>query len=396
MMFSPVPDKLSVMTYVFQIQTHFTRTQALAPSPLSLKKPTPRSRPAPPPPASVTSKDEPIDLADVDIACDSSINDNDSERKQQETEGYNPFLDDDVELKTVSEESTASDTGLSDAGQTSAYNIEKETVLDASNSSLENKNVLKTSQSKENDVSVNNVLKPPPKPPRVFQATESPSADAKVKSINLVDKKDKSESKSYNPFDEDESEDVVSDKQRTGSSSKLKTPQPGYNPFDDDNEEAGVLDSKTQIVNDKETKRAYNPFDEDDDDDDVTQTEKVEEDNMGKKEKGKRKVSYPHSFNPFEDDDDFKSSEIDQSMESNESKDTGSDKGTASKGYNPFDDDNDERASTDVSSTRKSRLEIKGKPGQVDRTERASPSPVSGGRMLFFASVTEVNLVCPP
>ena len=284
----------------------------------------------------------------------------------------------------MSEESTASDTGLSDAGQTSAYNIEKETVLDASNSSLENKNVLKTSQSKENDVSVNNVLKPPPKPPRVFQATESPSADEKVKSTDLIDKKDKSESKNYNPFDEDESEDVVSDKQQE------------YNPFDDDNEEAGVLDSKTQIVNDKETKRAYNPFDEDDDDNDVTQTEKVEEDNMGKKEKGKRKVSYPHSFNPFEDDDDFKSSEIDQSMESNESKDTGSDKGTTSKGYNPFDDDNDERASNDVSSTRKSRLEIKGKPGQVDRTERASPSPVSAGRMLFFASVTEVNLVCPP
>ena len=81
MMFSPVPDKLSVMTYVFQIKTHFTRAQALAASPLSLKKPTPRSRPAPPPPAPVTSKDEPIDLADVDIACDSSINDNDSERK---------------------------------------------------------------------------------------------------------------------------------------------------------------------------------------------------------------------------------------------------------------------------------------------------------------------------
>lgn len=382
MMFSPIPDKLSVMTYVFQIETHFTRTQALAPSPLSLKKPTPPSRPAPPPPAPVTSKDEPVDLADVDIACDFSINDNDSERKQQQTEGYNPFLDDDVELKTASEESTASDTRPSDAGETSAYNIEKETVLDASNSSLENKNVIKTSQSKENDVSVKSVLKPPPKPPRVFQATEIPSADAKDKSTDLVDKKDKSQSKNYNPFDEDESEDV-SDKQRTDSPSKLKTPQPGYNPFDDDNEEAGVLDSKTQIVNDKETKRAYNPFDEDDDDDDATQTEKVAEDNMGKKEKGKRKVSYPHSFNPFEDDDDFKSSEIDQSMESNESKDTGSDKGTASKGYNPFDDDNDELASNDVSATRKSHLENKGKPGQVDRTERASPSPVSGSHVVF-------------
>lgn len=383
MMFSPVPDKLSVMTYVYQIKTHFTPTQALAPSPLSLKKPTHRSRPAPRPPAPVTSKDEPVDLADVDITCDSSMNDNDSERKQQQTEGYNPFLDDDVELKTVSEESTASNTRLSDAGQTSAYNIEKETVLDASNSSLETKNVLKTSQSKENDVSVKTVLKPPPKPPRVFQATESPSADAKDKSTDLVDKKDKSQSKNYNPFDEDESEDVVSDKQRTDSPSKLKTPQPGYNPFDDDNEEAGVLDSKTQIVNDKETKRGYNPFDDEDDDDDATQTENVEEDNMGKKEKRKKKDSYPHSFNPFEDDDDFKSSEIDQSMENNESKDTGSDKGTTSKGYNPFDDDNDERASNDVSSTRRSRLENKGKPGQVDQTERASPSPVSGSHAVF-------------
>ena len=47
----------------------------------------------------------------------------------------------------MSEESTASDTRLRDAGRTSAYNIEKETVLDAWNSSLENKNVLKTSQS---------------------------------------------------------------------------------------------------------------------------------------------------------------------------------------------------------------------------------------------------------
>lgn len=383
MMFSPVPDKLSVMTYVFQIKTHFTRTQALAPSPLSLKTPTPRSRPAPPPPGPVTSKDEPVDLADVDIACDSSINDNDSERKQQQTEGYNPFLDDEVEMKTVSEGSTASDTHLSDAGQTSAYNIEKETVLDASNSSLKNKNVIKTSQSKDNDVSVNNVLKPPPKPPRVFQAAESPSADAKVKSTDSLDKKDKSESKSYNPFDEGEREDVVSDKQRTDSPSKLKTPHPGYNPFDNANEEAGVLDSKTEIVNDKETKRGYNPFDDDDDDDDATQTEKVEEGNIGKKERRKKKVSYPHSFNPFEDDDDFKSSEIDQRMESNESEDTGSDKGAASKGYNPFDDENDESASNDVSSTRKSRLENKGKLGQVDRTERASPSPVSGSPKLI-------------
>ena len=34
---------------------------------------------------------------------------------------------------------------------------------------------------------------------------KSPSADEKVKSTDLKDKKDKSESKNYSPFDEDES-----------------------------------------------------------------------------------------------------------------------------------------------------------------------------------------------
>ena len=400
MMFSPVPDKLSVMTYVFQIKSYFSRPPGLPPSPLSIKtpapqsRPAPRSRPAPPPPVSVASeeepvdiaskeepidiasKEEPIDIADVNLACNFSDIDNSSEGKQK-TEAYNPFLDDDEEVQMDSMPDVSSNpsaTTLRDANETNTSSVEKETVLDSSSLSSESKSL-------DNDVSGVKVLKPPPKPPRLYQTTESSSGDTNVKTTDAMDKKDKSESKGYNPFDEDETQDFVSNK-KSASPSKLQKPPSAYNPFDDDEGDASA-DLQEQTVNDNETKHGYNPFD--DDDDDVTPTKKVVENHVGKKEKGKKKVSYPHIFNPFEEDN-FKSSETDNTQKA-KSKDN--------KSYNPFDDDNDddEGVSNDTnqveSSTRKSSLETKGKHGQGDQTGRASPSgltksPVSWAMLLYI------------
>ena len=377
MMFSPIPDKLSVMTYVFQIKTYFSRPPALPPSPLSIKTPAPRSRPAPPPPqAAMTSKEEPIDLADVSLACNSSVIDDSGKGKEKSLEGYNPFLDNDegMEVDSTPEMSTdTSATNLSHADENSV--IEKETVLDSSNSVIsENKNSLQEGTSKESDVPVKNVIKPPPKPPRLFQTTSTPSVESKAEATGLVDKKDKSDSNGYNPFDEDEPDEIVS-KKKVASPSKSRKPPEGYNPFDEDE---GSVDSREQIVNDKETKHGYNPFDDDGDSGDVTQNGKVVDEIAVKKEKRKKKVSYPHSFNPFEEDDNLKSSETGESSQSTQSKDSKSDKDSSSKSYNPFDEDDDEGVGNDASqvesSTRKSSWENKGRASPVAQSGRDSPS----------------------
>lgn len=370
MMFSPVPDKLAVMTYVFQIKTYFSQPPVLPPTALSIKKPTPRSRPAPPPPQKpVASKEEPIDLADVNVACILSDIDNSGKEKEEGKEGYNPFLDDseDTEMDSTPVSTDPSANTLSDASEI----VEKETVMDSSNSSSKSKNSAKESTSKEGEVDEKKVMKPPPKPPRLYQTTEISSVDTKTKTIVSLDTKDKSESKAYNPFDEDDTEELELNK-KGASPSKLRKPPDGYNPFDEDE---GDADSGAQTVNDKETKAGYNPFD-DDDAEGLTQTKKVADQDTGKKDIRKKKISYPHSFNPFEDEGDLDSNKNDNEAESKDSK---NDKVSSSKRYNPFDDDIDDEegvnndASELKSATRKTSLENQGKVGQISETGRASP-----------------------
>lgn len=396
MMFSPNPDKLSVMTYVFQIRTHFTRSQPLPPSPLSLvsSPTTQRLLPAPPQVIVTAYNEEPKDPDDTHGAdIDNSVSSKESTAKEIE-EGYNPFLDDEESVNdtdsTPEQPADSPATSLGDSKQR-GRSSEQDAESKSPSTTEENKDTLQEATGKGNDVLVKSNMKPPPKPPRLHNITNTGSSvDASSKTRDLVDDKDKSESKGSNPFDDDEKEEVVVSKESDSSSKSNK----GYNPFDDDDDddEVDVADDDSQKkLNNTETKQGYNPFDDDNDDAEGTvQTEKVVDQKTAKKPSGvvKRRVSYPHDFNPFEDDDDLETTEVDESSkrtEYNEGKDKETSSASTVKSYNPFDDENDddESISGDVgaidtskaeSSTRKSSAESRGKVNK--EAESTLPKPV--------------------
>ena len=400
MMFSPVPDKLSVMTYVFQIKTHFSRSAALPPSPLSLvSSSAPRKLPpAPPQVTAAATEGEPkhrgatreVDVDDGVGGAETTAEDN--------KEGYNPFLDDEEENEAdPTPEITAdpSASSLVDSKERKSSR-EQDVVRKSSSASEEDKKPVQESGGKRNDVIVKSHMKPPPKPPRLHEITNSsPKVDASSKtSDTAVNKKqDKNESKGYNPFDEEETEEVVVSKE-TVPSSKSTKPSKAYNPFDDDEDDVGDDNSQEKKLNDKEAKQGYNPFDDGDDEtEDVTQTSKVADQYVGKKSAGavKRRVSYPHDFNPFEDEDDLQSAETGESSRKTESRDGIVNKETPSASttsYNPFDDDNDdENVSGDVeamdpskaeSTTRKLSTESKEQVNKATESGTASPSGRAG------------------
>lgn len=372
MMFSPIPDKLSVMTYVFQISTHFTRSQPLPPSPLSLVSAPTRGRllPAPPQVIFTADNEEPKDRDDPPgVDLDSSVSRKETAATESE-KGYNPFLDEEEPVNdddsTAEQSADPSATDLDDSKERKR-STEQEAVSTSPSTTEENKITLQEGDNKAKDVLVKNNMKPPPKPPRLHDITNtSSSINASSKTNDTVDDKDKSESKASNPFDDDEKEEIVVSKESDSSSKSDK----GYNPFDDEEED----DVSQKKLNDAETKQGYNPFDDDKDNaKDMIQTEKVADQKTAKKPSGvlKRRVSYPHDFNPFETDDDLESTEIDESSkrtESNEGKDMETSLGSTTKSYNPFDDDidDDESISVDIgaiseSSTRKSSAESRSK-----------------------------------
>ena len=409
-MFSPVPDKLSVMTYVFQIRTYFTRSQPLPPSPLSLvSSPTTRRLlPAPPQVIVTAANEEPEDADDTHGAdIDNNVSMKETAAIESE-EGYNPFLDEEESVNdtdsTPEQPADPPATSLGDSKER-GRSSEQDAESKALSTTEENKNTLQEDAGKINDVLVKSNMKPPPKPPRLHDITNTgPSVNASSKARDIVDDKDRSESKGSNPFEDDEKEEVLVNNE-SDSNSK---PSKGYNPFDDDDDEVDVVDHDTQKnLNDTEPKQGYNPFDDDDDDtEDTIQTEKVVDKKIAKKPSGvvKKRVSYPHDFNPFEDDDDLETTEADESSkktDSSEGQDKESSSGSTSKSYNPFDDDNDddESISSDVSaidsgqaesSARKSSAESRSKVDKV--AESTLPKPVVSlpAALLFYcASVLE-------
>lgn len=397
MMFSPVPDKLSVMTYVFQMKTHFSRTSALPPSPLSLlSSSAPRKLPPAPPQVTAPATYEEPKHGDADDGTDIVDKVGGAETAAEDsTEGYNPFLEDDEENEADSTpEITADPSDISlVVSKERKSSREQEVVRKSSSASEEDKKTVQESGGKGNDVLVKSHMKPPPKPPRLHEITNSsPKVDASSKTTDTVNKKqDKNESEGYNPFDEDENEEVV-DSKETVPSSKTTKPSKAYNPFDDDEDDVGDDDSQEKKLNDKEAKQGYNPFDDDDDEtEDVTQTSKNADQYVGKKSAGvvKRRVSYPHDFNPFEEEDDIQSGEPDESSRKTESRDGKVDKealSASTKSYNPFDDDDDnddENLSGDVeamdtsqadSSVRKLSTESKAKVSKATEAGKASPT----------------------
>ena len=403
MMFSPIPDKLSVMTYVFQIKTHFTRSQPLPPSPLSLvsSSTTRRLMPAPPQVIVTADDEEPKDPDDTHGADIDNTASKESVAKESE-EGYNPFADEQEPVNdadaTPEQPADPPATSLGDSkerGRTSEQDAESKSP----STTEEDKTTLQEAAGKRNEVLVKSNMKPPRKHPRLHNITNtSSSVDASSKPRDIVDDKDKTEAKGYNPFDDDEKEEVAVSRE-SGSSSKSSK---GYNPFDDD--EVDVADDDTQkTLNDTETKQGYNPFDDGSDDaEDTIQTEKTVDKKTAKKPSGvvKRRVSYPHDFNPFEHDDDLESSAADESskrIESNEGKGKETSSGSTEKSYNPFDDDedDDESVSGDVgvidssqaeSSTRKSSAESRSTANNLTESTLPKPAVSLSGMVLFYNS----------
>lgn len=388
MMFSPIPDKLSVMTYVFQIKTHFTQSQPLPPSPLSLVSAPTRGRLLPAPPQVIVTADN-EELKDRDdppaVDLDNSVNRKETAVSESE-KGYNPFLDEEEPVNdddsTAEQSADPSATNLDDSNERKR-SIEQEAVSTSPSTTEENKTTLQEGDNEGKDVFLKNNVKPPPKPPRLHDITNtSSSINASSKTNDTVDDKDKSESKGSNPFGDDEKEETVVSKESDSSSKSSK----GYNPFDD-NEEDDVADDVSQKkLNDAETNQGYNPFDDDKGDaKDMIQAEKVADQKTAKKPSGvlKRRVSYPHDFNPFETDDDLESTEIDESSkrtESNEGKDKETSLGSTTKSYNPFDDDNDDDESISgdfgaiaESSTRKSSADNRSKVNKGTETGLRKP-----------------------
>ena len=398
------------MTYVFQIRTHFTRSQPLPPSPLSLvSSPTTRRLlPAPPQVIVTADNEQPKDRDDTPaVDIDNSVSMKESAAAESE-EGYNPFLGDEEPVNDAdftpeqSSDPPATDLGDSKERRTSS---EQEAVSKSPSRTEENESTLQEQEAgdKKNDVLVKSNMKPPPKPPRLHGINNTGSSvDSSSKTSDTVNNKNESESKGSNPFDEDEKEEVVVSKESDSSSKSSK----GYNPFDDD---ADVADDDSQKkVNDTETKLGYNPFDDDNDDsEDMIQTKKVVDQKTAKKPSGvvKRRVSYPHDFNPFEDDDDLESTEVDESSkrtESNEGKDKETSSESTVKSYNPFDDDvdDDEIISGDASaidsgqaqsSSRKSSAESKSKVNKETEPVLPKPAVSLSVKLLFYNNTWNIS-----
>lgn len=378
MMFTPIPDKLSVMTYVFQIKTHFSRTrQPLPPSPLSLEtSPRPRRLPVPPQ-MTVTSTEEPTKQDDASVADnDSNDKDNNSGGDSKEAaskdskEGCNPFLDDQEKGDETASPELSTDPSASRLSESNLNKTENEqdTGTTSSNTSVDRKNSVEENGDKKKDILLKSDSKPPPKPPRIYQTDNK--EDAGLKTDDNVNKKEKTESKPFNPFDEDDNEE---ENETTISPAKSTKPSKGYNPFDDD----VAADSSAE----KDNKTGYNPFDDDDDEGDAAETDK----NVEKKTLGmiKRQLSYPHHYNPFDEGDDEKSNATDESSERTKPKAKKATKDTAlestTKGYNPFEDDDDEsvndnNSAVQADSMRKSSTEKKTNVNRVAQSGTGSPS----------------------
>ena len=381
MMFTTVPDKLCVMTYVYQIKNHFGRTrQPLPPSPLSLEtSPRPRTLPVPPQ-MMVTSTEEPTEQDDAAVEDNDSGGDSKVAASKDSKEGSNPFSDD----QEGDDEAATSDLSTNPSASSSSEVNGSETISKqnigtaSSDASVDRKNSAEENEDKKKGILVTSDVKPPPKPPRIYQTDTKD--DTSLKTDDNVNKKENTESKPYNPFDEDDNEDVK-ENNKTDPSTKSTNPSKGYNPFDDDDDDVAA-DSSAE----KDSKPGYNPFDDDDNEEDATETNK----NAKKKTSGviKRQVSYPHHYNPFEEGADDKSNATDESSQRTKPKEKKETKDTVlnstTKSYNPFEDDdddddddeslNDNKTAVQGNSTRKSSTERKTNVNRVAQSGTSSPS----------------------
>ena len=303
------PDKLSVMTYLFQIRTYFTTPKA--PSLLNLRVGSMSYLPAI---REVRAKAEQLSPT------------------SKRPDGYNPFSGDDEEedppppLKTSTPESKSNNSTTDKGGN--PFEEEEDMPLSPRTDS---KNV--------KDTSVSSI---------VIGKHSSDSGKTSAVSDNSVDNS-VNVKKSYNPFEDDEEDMEIADASDAEKSSVRSPPEgftnasnagkssgrnppEGYNPFDDDDDEEEIEteSKKTDISVSSKEKYGYNPFDDDENENTVDETAKS----------AKRKDSYD-AYNPFDDDEE---EELDAQPEASTNEVKQSLKETA---YNPFDDESDDEQNVD-------------------------------------------------
>jgi hypothetical protein len=326
MAISSVPDKLSVMTYLFQIKTHFT-------------KPMPQAVPH--------RKHKPFSLFKKNSSSSNSKN------EKQEDESFRLKLEAKYRLSQNIEDFHYQD--FQTESKTDKFAEPKESV-----------NELKTIEvpsDKESHVGLDDVIADLTEHAS-DEITRQKDSESPVKrrvrtKIDIDDVKRKS---GFNPF---EDEDIVespteklpsvtenttisdsslksdnstlSEKPAEKESDRSSIPPKDYNPFDEDEPESPSPETNrlAQILTENKSTTGYNPFDVDSDEGLASPTDKPTQTKAETTHNAKTSQER-FGFNPFEDDEDVKStSNKIVSSTSNKDKDS-------SYGYNPFEDDDDE------------------------------------------------------
>ena len=313
MMLTSVPDKLSVMTYVYQIKAHFSRQTTVSPS--SNRK------------EATASKQTPgmSDVNLTDAPLRSTVDAEIKESTENDTgEGFNPFLDD--EENTADSEAAGVLHEVDESGDNNSI-AEKEKSTETT---IDTKTSLQEPSSQSKEDLVKSKPKAPPKPPRLYPDSKNPPVgDSEPNSTGVVPDNSTVESSGQNPFDEVSDVEASSTSGDINGVTKLvEKPSEGYNPFDEDDD---VEDESQGKSND-----GYNPFEQQD----VAQAENDVDKKSPKDSSSmiKRTVSYPHGFNPFEEELNSESIEIELQDDVSEKQ---SSQTTVTKSYNPFDDDAD-------------------------------------------------------
>lgn len=293
MAITSVPDKLSMMTYLFQIKTHFTRPQ------------TPASH----------RKHKPFKLFRKHGSSSSSHKGKTKEAKLDIVENISESVekvnesDESPTVKKVSDLSRTDD--YESYGKISTGSIHVTASDDVTvNLAVKNDNEFVT----ENDDETKRKSGYNP----FDDEEEQDENEVEISIVEEIEDKTKSEisleveaksnktessitSKAYNPFDDDDEDTPQSPTNRLAEI--ISETKEGYNPFDSESDESPNSPTKTTAqptanATTTEERAGYNPFDDDDDD------------AVGETAEGSGKSSDPpRGYNPFDDDEDGQESE---------------------------------------------------------------------------------------
>lgn len=319
MAISSVPDKLSVMTYLFQIKTHFTQPKHQATPHRKHKTFSLFKKHS----STLETPKEKEEDEKFRMKLEARLSQNLEDFNFQEIE--KEILTDNVEeskrkskevKKTEASRENKDHVGLEDVtadltehGSSKATAVQKESdsvVMKRVPKSIEVNDVKR--QSGYNPFDDDEIIASPTESLPSVPESKATSEPASKTEISEIKKDDSSKislpPKEYNPFDEDEPESPSQETNRLAEIITENKSTTGYNPFDEDSDQGPVspvdkpsTESQTQTKaettrndNTSQPRTGYNPFE--DDEDEVV-------------EPSKEKSAAPgYSYNPFEEDDD--------------------------------------------------------------------------------------------